>query len=758
MFQKKKSFLFLGIAVSVTLFIFLFRPNVVFDYDFESFFPQDDTELSFYQTFRNEFENDNDYLLIALGNSPDIFDPAFLQAAGKINSLIQNLTSVEKTVSLLDLEEPTINPFGIRYDRLLDWSNPEKLEESRNLIQQSEELRGNLISKESRYLLLIVKNEQRISKEDGDLLYASIKSILEDSAIEDYFSAGKIKAQGEFVSLLQKEFAFFLGISFLLIVTLLYLIFRSWWGILVPVVVLAFGILWTISLSLYAGKPLDVMTVMQPTILSVIGLAALVHFFNHYLKFLRKGYEKEKAIEKAFSELVLAVFLTCLTTALGFISLYFTSIPSLKLFGLYTGMGVILMFCAVVMVGPGLLYLIAPSTASSRKDLSEKWHKGMRNLFLWTLYNQRLVVVLFILVSIFSLFAASKVQVNGYILDNLPRDHELVEEFNFFDKVFGGSKPLEFYVEVGDKAETLMDLNTLRELDKLEQFISTHYSSAAILSPVTLIKGLNKAQNSGNPKAYAIPSQGQWLRMQDYIEKASESVPSKVISSDYKRGRISTRTEDMGSLRSKVLNRGLEDFLENEIDPGLLKVKLTGTSHLIDISHESVTKQMGKGFGIAFVIVAVIMGFLFRSWRMSLVVLVPNIIPLLWLFGLMWILGVELKLTTAILFTVAFGIAVDDSIHFMSKLRLEMSEGKSWFYALKRTYLETGKAIILTTAILVSGFSVLTLSEFGVTYYTGLLISMSLIFALLADLLLLPILLIPFKKIKKISDFQSSRP
>lgn len=758
MFQKKNSFIFLGIAVSITLVIFIFRPKVVFDYDFESFFPQDDKELNFYQTFRSEFENDNDYLLIGLENNPDIFDPVFLQKAAQINSLIQDLPLVEKTVSLLDLEEPIINAFGIRYNRLLDWDNQKKLSESRDLIQNSEELMGNLLSPDSRYLLLLVKNEQRISKEDGDLLCAAIKSILDDSGIEDYYSAGKIKAQGEFVSLLQKEFAFFLGISFLLIVILLYLIFRSWWGIVVPVIVLAFGILWTVSLSLYTGKPLDVMTVMQPTILSVIGLAALVHFFNHYLKFLRKGVEKNKAIEKAFSELVLAVFLTCLTTALGFISLYFTSIPSLKLFGLYTGIGVILMFAAVVMIGPGLLYIIAPSTVPSRKDLAEKWHQSMRNIFLWTLYNQRLVVGLFILVSLFSLFAATKVQVNGYILDNLPRDHELVEEFNFFDQVFGGSKPLEFYVEAGDISGTLMDLRVVKELDKLQQFISTHYSTAAIISPVTLIKALNKAQNSGNPKAYAIPSQGQWIRMQDYIEKATESVPSKVISEDYKRGRISTRTADIGSLKSKELNRGLKNFIENEIDPELLKVKLTGTSHLIDISHESVTKQMGKGFGIAFVIVAVIMGFLFRSWRISLVVLIPNIIPLLWLFGLMWVLGVELKLTTAILFTVAFGIAVDDSIHFMSKLRLEMSAGKSWFYALKRTYLETGKAIILTTAILVSGFSVLTFSEFGVTYYTGLLISMSLVFALMADLLLLPILLIPFKNIKKITDFQSKRP
>jgi predicted RND superfamily exporter protein len=146
------------------------------------------------------------------------------------------------------------------------------------------------------------------------------------------------------------------------------------------------------------------------------------------------------------------------------------------------------------------------------------------------------------------------------------------------------------------------------------------------------------------------------------------------------------------------------------------------------------------------VIVAIIVGFLFRSWKLAIVALVPNIIPLVWVCGIMCLFGIELKLTTAIIFTVAFGIAVDDTIHFMTKLNGELANGKTWLYAIKRTYLETGKAIILTSVVLVFGFSILTLSEFGVTFYSGLLISTALVFALLADLILLPVLLIILKR------------
>jgi uncharacterized protein len=742
MFKKSNSFFLLGISVTLTLAIFLFQPKVIFDYDFESFFPQDDNELFFYQSFRENFENDNDYLLIALGRNPDVFDSGFLNTSMELVQKVKQLEGVDEVISLLDLEEPIISPFGISNAKVLDWNGQEALNKSQKQILNSEQWKGNLISRDSKYLLVIVKNRQQIKKEDGDLLYQNIQALLADSDIEMIHSAGKIKAQGEFVLLLQAEFSFFLGLSFLLIVVVLFLVFRSWWGILIPVIALAIGILWTISFSLYTGKALDIMSVMQPTILSVIGLAALVHFFNYFINLSRKGLPKHQAIEQAFSQLVFAVFLTCLTTALGFISLYFTSIPSLKYFGLYTGIGVMLMFLSVITVGPGLLYIFSPQNPVFLSSNENRWRIGMRRIFIWILGHQRTVLVSFTIISILFLFAASKVQINGYILDNLPRDHELMEEFRYFDEEFGGSKPLEFYLEVGEMAEDLLELEVLRELNRLEDFIKHNYQSAALLSPLTIVKKLNQSQNSGNEKAYTIPSQGQFLRLKDYISNAIGVFPSKVLSEDFRKGRISTRTEDFGSKKSKQLNEEFFEFLGSEINSEILKVKLTGTSHLIDISHESVTWQMAKGLGLAFLIVAVIMGFLFKSWRISTIVLVPNIIPLLWMLGMMGVLGIEMKLTTAILFTVAFGIAVDDSIHFMSKFKVELNKGSSWIYAIKRTFIETGKAIILTSAILVSGFSILVFSQFGVTYYSGLLISMALVFALLADLILLPVLLI----------------
>jgi predicted RND superfamily exporter protein len=746
MFTKKNSFWSLGMALLMTLAIVIFRPTIVFDYDFESFFPQQDEELLFYQDFRNKFENDNDYLLIALGGNPEVFDSVFLSAANSLNESLKKLEKVERTISLLDLKEPIVNPFGIRYRKILDWENAERLQTSKETILGSLQYQEGLISKDGKYFLIILKNQQRISKEEGDELYQEIKDLVTNSGINDYHLAGKIRAQGEFVNLLQKEFSFFLGISLLLIVCLLIVIFRTWWGVLVPLTVLVLGILWTIALSLYFNKPLDVMSVMQPTILSVVGLAALIHFFNHYLTQIRNGHPKDEAIRISFSELVTAVFLTCITTSLGFVSLYFINIESLKFFGLYTGIGVMLMFLAVVLVAPGMLYLLTPFKVSENDSFSMRWRKGMRLAFLWTVAHTKSIVWVFVLITLISAYGLSKLQVNGYILDDLPDNNSLINEFRFFDQEFGGSKPLEFSLSAGPKAKDLMQFEVLKEQEKLEDFVMEAFGASAIVSPLSLAKSLNKALNGGREKAYSTPSFGQVRRIEPYLGRAVEDLPVRVLTSDLKTGRLSGRTEDMGSLASSDMKAKLSKFLEEEINPDLLLVRITGTSHLIDISHESVTAQMAKGLGFAFVIVALIVGFLFKSWKIALISLIPNVIPLLWVCGLMFVFGIQLKLTTAIIFTVAFGIAVDDTIHFMAKLKMELGKGKSWLYAIKRAYLETGKAIILTTLILVSGFSILTLSQFGVTFYSGLLIGMALFFALVADLILLPVLLILLKK------------
>jgi len=742
-FHKSKAYWALFIAGFISLTLIFLQPVPRFNYDFEQFFPSDDPGLAFYRDYSEKFGNDNDYLLIALQNPAGaISDPLFLEQAFQVQTQIQALAQVDTVVSILNLQKPIIGLFGMRSVKILNWEDSLS---SQNIPNTLDAYRSRLVSKDGKSLLLLIQNEQKISKEEGDLLYTEIKKVFEKNRLQPVATAGKIQVQGDFVNLMQDEFGLFLGLSFLLMIGILGLIFRSWWGVLLPVFVLGVGVVWAIGWMLVLGKPLDIMSVMQPTILLIVGMSAIIHFLSHLNKKMREGVPKDLAIKSVFDELWLAVFLTFLTTAFGFLSLYFTSIPALRDFGFKTGLGVLIMFGAVIMILPGLLFLTPILRPKTESRLVSQEFLGALLLFVFK--RSKWIVVSFVGITLIAVFLAFQLKINGFLLDNLPTDHPIQQDFTFFDRQFGGSNPFEISIKTGSKASSLLDYEVLLELQKLENEVERIFGTAQILSPVTWVKLLNQGLNQGNEKAFKFPSLGQYNRMKRLLSGSSNKFTANYMTPDQKEGRLSARATDLGSDLMEKKRIELDVYVQKNINPLLLNVKWTGTAYLIDRGHASVSEQMAKGLIVAFILVGMIAGFLFRSWKISIIMLIPNLIPLIWMLGLMYILGIDFKLTTAILFTVAFGIAVDDSIHFMTRLRMELLKGKNLVYAIKRTFYEAGAAIILTSVILVSGFGLLIFSQFGVTHFTGVLIAFSLIFALLADLLLLPILILSLRKI-----------
>lgn len=739
MFAKSTAYLFLGSAFLISLALVILRPTPEFNYDFDQFFPQQDPDLDFYRDFKDTFENDNDYLLLAFDHSNgDWRDSTFLSRSLALQSQIRALDGVDSVISVLDLRLPIIGVFGLRTVPVLNWDTPQKLAQSENRLDP---YRGSLISEDGKTLLFLVKNQQNISKEKGDQVYAAIQEAFQTSGIELKSVAGKIQAQGDFVKLMQSEFGLFLGLSFLLILVVLTLIYRHWLAVFIPILVLLVAVAWAFAWIILSGRALDVMSIMQPTIFLIVGMSALIHFFTHLAQELR-FHEKEAAIQSVFKSLSIPVGLTILTTGLGFISLYFTTIPALKSFGLTTGVGVFIVFFAIISLTPGLLFALPIQFPRANQVKARPF---FLRVLTWIFSHRRQVLYSFLGLSLLCVGLGSQIKINGFLLDSLPQDHPIQRDINFFDVQFGGSNPLEIYLEAN--SENLLAYPVLEQIQKVEKKLDSLFGQRQFISPITLTKVLNQAQNQGDPDAYIFPSRGQYQRMSRWIDRASGDYVGELITADRMKGRISGRLPDLGSLEMQKRRDYFDQYVAREINSDLLTVRWTGTAYLIDKGHESVTWQMARGLSVAFVLVGLIAGFLFKSWRIALILLIPNLFPLLMMLGLMFVLGIEFKLATAILFTVAFGIAVDDSIHFMTRLKFELGQGKSLLYAIKRTFLETGYAIALTTLVLVCGFGLLILSQFEVTYFTGMLISASLIFALLADLIVLPVLLLPMKKV-----------
>ncbi|WP_026952110.1 efflux RND transporter permease subunit [Algoriphagus mannitolivorans] len=740
MFTRSGANILFGFAILCSILLLSLGPKLRFDYDFEQFFPDSDADLTFYREFSKTFGTDNDYLLLAFEKRDEEGLSDFLINLKTLQEDLESSAQVNTVLSVWDIQKPVIGLFGLRVIPAL-----EVKEGAVNWNINPNDLKGTFSSKTGDSWLLLVKNRAGISKEEGDLLYQKIRGHIESSPLHLKAVAGKIQTQGDFVVLMQQEFGMFFALSLILMLGLLIAVFRTWWGVLIPVLVLGIGVLWAFALILGIGKSLALMSVMQPTIFLVVGLSALVHIFTHFQKKRKLGLAHEQAVRESFQELFVPVSLTVLTTALGFLSLYFTTIPALKDFGLTTGIGILAVFAAVLGFAPFLLYRLGKSTKTKYSFSSAEI--GMAPFFIWIVGNRRWIPWAFLSLSVFGIWAGNQIPVNGFLLDNLPEDHPIQQDFIFFDEEFGGSNPIEIYLKTGLNSSSLVEYEVLQQIETVEHKLQELFPKAEFISPITLVKALNQAQNQGSERAFTFPSQGQFLRMKSYLGRFIDRSGKEVLTLDRKEGRIGGRIPDLGTLEMERKRAEFFSFLENEVDQDLLQVRWTGTSYLIDQGHQTVTLQMARGLGVAFLLVGLIAGVLFRSWRISFILLIPNVVPLLWMLGVMYLLGVEFKLTTAILFTVAFGIAVDDSIHFMTRLRLEMSKGKSLFYALKRTFLETGKALIWTTVILVAGFSLFLFSRFGVTYYSGLLIGTSLIFALVADQILLPIMLMPMKKV-----------
>jgi predicted RND superfamily exporter protein len=197
----------------------------------------------------------------------------------------------------------------------------------------------------------------------------------------------------------------------------------------------------------------------------------------------------------------------------------------------------------------------------------------------------------------------------------------------------------------------------------------------------------------------------------------------------------------MGSLIAAKHDKNLTEFINQNINTNILQFQITGAAHLIDRNNEYMVDNMTQGFLFSIIIIGILTFFLHRSWRMVVVFIIPNLIPLIIIGGVMGFAGIELKAATSLVFSIAFGIATDDTIHFISRLKIELAYGKSLMYAFKRTYFETGKPIILTTFILLGGFMSLMMSNFQSTFYFGFLICITIVVAVVADIFLLPVLL-----------------
>lgn len=745
---KRVAWMVLAALIAVTTWMAWQAKDLAFNYDFEQFFPEDHPETQFYRTFRDAFGSDNDFLIV--GFEGDAIDATLLADVDSHVEALKSLPHVEFVQSPTRMTLPVRDRLsGMVFQRpLLAWENEQDLTRDLERMKSRDDVMGTLVSPGGKSVAVTLLHKQGLSKAGCDSLASAVLAWRDNvatdaSSIKAVYVAGRAVAQAHYVGVMEREVTWFVTVGIVLLVAFLWFAFRTVWGVLVPLCVVLVSGLWTLGIMVSTGKAVDVMTVVLPTILFVVGISDVVHVLTRYYDERRQDIGHAEAMTQAFREVGLATFLTSLTTAVGFLTLLTSSIGPVHDFGVYAAVGVGVAYVLAFTLLPSVMVL-SPPPVVSKSGSGVFWNGAMHRSLRWTMKHRQPLSWAWLVIALGATAASSQLSVDNKLIEDLRENDPFRQEFVFFEREFAGVRPFELAVTLPSPAS---EWEMVTAMDGLERYLEQEYQVGALVGPATAIRMAHRGWQGDREEFYAIPRDTTLLnRMVKLVKKSGQW--ASLVANEESLVRVFGKVEDIGSQALGARNARLDAWCLANLPKGCTW-KVTGTAHLVDVNNASLASDMVGGLGLALVAVALITGLLFRSVVMVIVCLITNLLPLAMIAAVMVLLGIDLKVTSGIIFTVAFGIAVDDTIHFLSKLRVQLNQGKSLALAVKRSYLATGKAIVVTSLILCGGFLTLTTSSFLGTFHIGLLISLTLLFAVVADLTFLPWMIVRWFHAKK---------
>ena len=735
----------IGGAVVLALLGGIFLTKLSFIFDFEQFFPEGDPDLAFFRDFIEEFESDDNFLLLAVENEPSVFDSAFLDTFHKLSLEMRQVPHVEKVQSLTMMDYPIKTPFGISAIPIIHQKNPAKYEADRRKVLNDKRFAGNMISEDATSMTIAIKTIDQIGLEDSHALIGGIYDKLEEAGIEDYHMLGRAYFTSEIVKIQGRELILVFFAAGILVIFILIVLFKRPIGVAVALASIGLGLLYFMEVLGMMGAQLNAMSAFYPVLMLIVGTSDVIHIMSKYVDELKKGRQKREAMITTIKQIGMATLLTSATTAVGFASLMTSKVALIREFGMHSAIGVVIAYITTIIFTTSLLSMFTVEQIIKEDESGQNiWDRMLNKSWPWILQNQRKVSLITIASVLICLYGISLIDTNYTISGNLPKGAKVTEDFMYFEEQFSGFRPLEFAIFAQDDLEA-DDYEVVREVSKLEDHLYTYPDIRSIVSQATLYKSLEQMSNSNRQDAFVFPSsEKKYKRYKRMLDRFPMDDNVVMISEDRKKTRISSRIGDIGAERIKEQGAKIDQWVEENIDSGIIKVKRTGTGLIVDKNSVYVRDSLLYGLGLALVIVSILMGFLFKDLKMLFISLVPNIIPILFAAALLGYLGIDLEAGISIVFAIVFGIAVDDTIHFLSKYKLSRNDGLSVDDALAITFKETGKAIIFTTIILFFGFMIMLFSSHPPSQSIGLMISITLITALLYDLTILPVLIRKF--------------
>ncbi len=732
--------LLLALYVIATLAGFWLLTRLKFSFDFEQFFPQGDPDWEFFKAYIRDFESDDNFLLVAVERPEGVFERGFLRQVHDFTLRAKELPFVTSALSLTTLQYPLRTPFGVTSVPAVHIDDTTYYAADRARILRDKRFVHNLISEDATALTVVLKTANQTTYEQSVALMQALDSLLASYPFERVYRLGRAYFHRDMVAMEKREVAVSTFIAVLLASGILYFIFRRWRTVLLAMTGIGLALLFFLAVLSLLGRELNALAALYPVLMCIVGVADTIHLTTKYLDELEKGRSPREAIRITVREIGLATFITCITTAIGFLSLLTNRTEPIRDFGVNAALGVVLAFIVIY----GWLYLWLPRFR--REQLIQHtpewafWERFMRHTYVFTRTHRRTIGWVFAVALGLSLVGIARIHTDYRIEQNLPRGAQITRDFLFFEEKFAGFRPLEIAV-FPQQGRSVDDPEVLRQIDLVEQRLDQYGPIRAHSSINDLYRSLNAMHEGNRPSAYRLPDEDETLLEYRQLAKRLPMPAAEVlVSRNRDKARIAARIRDIGRDSIVAIQDDLERWIATHTDSTVTRFRITGTGVVVDKNAAYIRDNMLEGLIPSVLIVALLMALLFRNARLVVIFTIPNVLPLFFAGALIGFAGIPLEAGVATVFSIVFGIATDDTVHFLSTFRLCRSRGLSVERSLEITLLETGKAMTLGSIILFFSFLVMLFSVHPPSVIVGVLVSATLVGALLCDLYLSPVL------------------
>ncbi|MFT2009675.1 efflux RND transporter permease subunit [Pontibacter sp. 13R65] len=759
--------------------------NVEMSYDFANVVSQDDPDMVYFQRFKQTFGEDGNVLVIGMQDDR-IYQ---LQNFRELKVLSDELLTVEgvKAVislpNLITIKKDTADRKFVA-DRIFEAfpQTQPQLDAQLQRVKEQHFYDGQIINDKTGATLLAVTVDPKFLNssrrvEVMDNITEKAEAFSKNTSIKLHY-AGLPFVRAVMTTKVAGEMKLFLVLALVVTAVSLFLFFRSFYAVLFPILVISTVVIWTLGSISLLGYKISLLTGLIPSIIVVIGIPNSTYMLARYHFDYRKHGNKILALARVISKIGVVTLINNTTTAIGFIVFMFTHIAILYEFGVVAGINIFVTFLISIILIPAVFSYLPPPTERQLRHLDAKPLHKLLEFFDYVVHRKRHLVYFFMtIVLALSCWGIYKVKTVSYMVDDLPAESSVNADLAFFEQHFNGVMPLEVIIDTGVK-QGVMRLPNLKKITQLEDFLRTQPILSAPISVAGLVKTATQAFYEGDPNSFRLPDNTERNFIFSYLAKQSGEENQRLIrsfvDSTGQSARISLKVADVGS-------RQLDTLILSKVKPEILKiwggedvqvseegntttfsredsdnkqsVSLTGTTLLFIKGNEYLISNLKTSLLLAFALVSVTIALLFKSVRVVLISLIPNLVPLVIAGGLMGLFNIPLKPSTALIFSIALGIAVDDSVHFLAKYRHELiNNGFQVSRAITTTINEAGTSMIYTSMILFFGFVIFAFSEFGGTKALGLLMSLTLLIAMLTNLIILPTLLMSFDSGKYVHE------